>query len=161
MPATTTNSLGVISLTMASMLHSATLLASEKCIFLREDQFSPLLHNARMDEIDSEAGSNLKAWRESIRMTQVELASKIGTTHAVISLLETGERKLSPKWLHKIAPVFGITAGWLLDHRPEDLPNDIREIWGAIPEAQLSIARDVLIAFKPEPSDLGKTGTDD
>ncbi|MEP6967058.1 MAG: helix-turn-helix transcriptional regulator [Pseudomonadota bacterium] len=49
----------------------------------------------------------LKAWRDHRRMTQVELAEAIGTTDAVISLLESGDRGLTPKWLRRITPVLG------------------------------------------------------
>jgi transcriptional regulator with XRE-family HTH domain len=108
-----------------------------------------------MEDVDQRSGNLLRAWREHRRMTQEALGAKIGTTGAVISLLEAGERKLSPKWLYKIAPVLGTTAGHLLDTHPEDVPEEIFEIWGAIPEVRRTLARDVLITFRHQP-----TGTD-
>ena len=76
--------------------------------------------------------NHLKAWREFHHMTQEELAAKVGTTGAVISLLESGGRKLSPKWLRAIAPHLGIRPGHLLDHDPNDLPTDVLDIWADI-----------------------------
>lgn len=129
--------------------------ADFSCHTLYEAFGSRPLLQGRMDDIDELTGSRLKAWREKRGLTQGQLAEAIGTTHSQISYLETGERKLSPKWLHKIAPVLKVSPGWLLDYYPDDLGNDIQEIWGAIPEPQRAVARDVLIAFRH------KTGTDD
>lgn len=91
--------------------------------------------------------NNLRAWREFRRMTQEELAEKVGTTPAVISLLETGHRQLGVKWLQKLAPALRTTPGFILDHVPDDLPTDVLEIWGEIPEAQQPQALEVLRAF--------------
>jgi transcriptional regulator with XRE-family HTH domain len=90
----------------------------------------------------------LKAWREHRGMTQVKLAEAIGTSGAVISLLEAGERRLSDKWLRRIAPVLNTRPGHLLELDPADASNDILEIWSEIPEDQRERARDVLKAFR-------------
>ena len=90
----------------------------------------------------------LKAWREYRHMTQAKLAEAIGTTGAVISLLEAGERRLSDKWLRRIAPVLGTRTGHLLDLDPNDVSTDILEIWAEIPEDRREQARDVLRAFR-------------
>lgn len=81
-------------------------------------------------EVDKNGGpNNLKAWREFRELTQEALATKVGTTGTVISMLETGDRGLSAKWLRKLAPALRITPGHLLDHDPNDIPTDILEIW--------------------------------
>lgn len=80
-------------------------------------------------------------------MTQAKLAEAIGTTGAVISLLEAGERRLSDKWLMRIAPVLKIRPGHLLEFDPADAPSDILEIWSEIPEDRRDQAREVLRAF--------------
>lgn len=100
---------------------------------------SPFLHSlskvfptppAHIVDMDKNGGpNNLKAWREHRKMTQEALASEVGTTATVISMLEAGERGLSAKWLRKLAPALKITPGHLLDHDPNDLPSDILEIW--------------------------------
>lgn len=51
-------------------------------------------------------------------MTQAELAEKAGTTANQISQLESGVRGLSHKWLLRLAPHLGLTAGRLLDVDP-------------------------------------------
>lgn len=105
-------------------------------------------------ETEKNAGPNfLQAWRKFRRMGQEELAEKIGTTKAVVSLLEAGKRPLSAKWLRKIAPVLKTTPGHLLDHDPNQLPTDVIEIWGAIEERDRPRALRVLESFR--------TGTDD
>ena len=90
----------------------------------------------------------LRAWREHRRMTQTKLAEAVGTTGAVISLLESGERGLSDKWLRRLAPVLGTRPGHLLEVDPNDVSTDILDIWADIPEDRREQARDVLKAFR-------------
>src|SRR3954468_17341916 len=95
-----------------------------------------------------DSSNHLKAWREFRRMTQGGLAAAIGTTGSVISLLESGDRRLSDKWLCRLAPALGTTPGHLLDHDPEDLPTDLLEIWASIPEDRKAQAMEVLSTFR-------------
>jgi transcriptional regulator with XRE-family HTH domain len=90
----------------------------------------------------------LRAWREYRRLTQSQLAEKIDTTGAVISLLESGDRRLSDKWLRRLAPALGIQLGWLLERSPEDIDNDVFDVWSEIPEGSRKQALDVLKAFR-------------
>jgi transcriptional regulator with XRE-family HTH domain len=94
----------------------------------------------------------LKAWREFREMTQEELADKVGTTKAVISLLENEKRPLSSKWLRKLAEALGTQPGHILDHDPADLDSDIIDIWSRIDERDRDQAARVLRSFV-------KTGT--
>ncbi len=55
----------------------------------------------------------VKAWRESGRITQAELAKKIGLTEVSISRIETGRTKLTEENLARISKALGI--------RPSDL----------------------------------------
>jgi transcriptional regulator with XRE-family HTH domain len=84
-------------------------------------------------------------------MTQAKLAEAVGTTGAVISLLESGDRGLSSKWLLKLAPVLGTKPGHLLEVDPNDVSNDILEIWAEIPEERREHALDVLQTFSRRP----------
>ena len=79
--------------------------------------------------------NNLRAWREFRKLTQEELAEKVGTTAAVISLLENGQRGLSATWLHRFAPHLQVSPGFLLDHTPGDLTTDMLEAWASVPKA--------------------------
>lgn len=103
---------------------------------LSDDQRFAALQNARMvpDDVNKRLGNNLRAWRDFRKLTQAELAEKVGTTGAVISLLESGGRKLSPKWLYRLAPALGTTAGHLMDHDPNELPTDMLDVWVDISE---------------------------
>lgn len=99
--------------------------------------------------------NHLKAWREFNHLTQEELATKAGTTGAVISLLESGGRKLSPKWLRALAPHLGIRPGHLLDHDPNDLPTDVLDVWADIREEDQAQAIKALQGFRQK-----RTGTE-
>jgi transcriptional regulator with XRE-family HTH domain len=92
--------------------------------------------------------NHLKAWREFRHMTQGALAQAIGTTGSVISLLESGDRRLSDKWLRRLAPALGTTPGHLLDHDPESVPADLMDIWASIPEDRKAQAIEVLNTFR-------------
>lgn len=87
------------------------------------------LHTANM-ETEKNGGPNfLRVWRLHREMTLEQLAEKVGTTAGVVSLLETGERGLSAKWLRRLAPVFDTTPGHLLDHDPTEVSADVLHIW--------------------------------
>lgn len=83
---------------------------------------------------DQTSPNHLKAWREFRQLTQEELAAKVGTTAAVISLLENGQRGLSAAWLTRFAPHLQVSPGFLLDHSPGDLTTDILKAWASIPK---------------------------
>jgi transcriptional regulator with XRE-family HTH domain len=93
----------------------------------------------------------VRAWREHRRLTQSRLAEAIGTTGAVISLIEAGERRLSDKWANLIAPVLGTRPGHLFDTDPNDVDTDILEIWTSIPAERRDQAREVLRTFRIAP----------
>jgi len=106
------------------------------------------------DGDDPPIRNHLRAWRESKRMTQEQLAEAVGTTGAVISLLESGARQLSQKWLMRLAPVLGTTAGHLLDHHPDDMPETlIGAVMDVAPEHRAQVIT-ILKTF------ARKTGTD-
>ena len=92
--------------------------------------------------------NHLRAWREHRGLTQARLAEAVGTTGAVISLLESGDRGLSDKWLRKLAPVLGTRPGHLLELDPAEASSDIMDIWADIPEERRDQAREVLATFR-------------
>lgn len=109
------------------------------------------LHIVRMDgrPVSSPHEANfIKPWRELRGFTQEQLAERIGTTGAVVSLLENGRRSLSTKWLRLIASALETSPGFLLDHHPDDIPADVMEIWSQIPEGNREQALRVLQTFK-------------
>ena len=99
------------------------------------------------------SANHLRAWREKRGLSQDALAKKIGTAGNVISLLESGDRALSHKWLLRLAPALGTTPGFLLDHDPDDLDTDLLQAVLSIPREQRSQALRILEALRP-------TGTD-
>lgn len=77
-------------------------------------------------------------------MTQEQLADRVGTAANVISLLESGERGLSHKWLLKLAPALGTTPGFLLDHSPYDIDTSFLDVAMSIPKERRGEAREML-----------------
>lgn len=59
-------------------------------------------------------GSNLKELRLKYKMTQKELADKIGVTKSVVSYYELQERSPSPEVLIKLSRIFNVTTDYLL-----------------------------------------------
>lgn len=80
-------------------------------------------------------------------MTQQELADALDTTKSVISDLERGVVQLNDKWLRRLAPILKTQPGILLDHAPEELDNDIIDIWAHIPDNRRAEARAMLNIF--------------
>ena len=70
----------------------------------------------RVDESQEKNGgpNYLRAWRTKRKLTQEQLADKVGTSANMIQYLESGERGLSLKWLRRLAPALDTTDGNLL-----------------------------------------------
>lgn len=94
----------------------------------------------------------LKAWREFRKLNQDQLAEMVGTTKAVISLLENEKRPLSSKWLRKLAEALDTQPGHILDHDPNELPTDVFDLWSRIGKDDRAQAARILRTFA--------TGTD-
>lgn len=104
----------------------------------------------REDEKDYQTANNLRAWREHRGLSQTELAKRVDTTQAVISLLEKADRQLSTKWLYRLAPVLGIRPGFLVDYDPRTLDTstlELIETASAIAEEDRATAIKVLKGF--------------
>lgn len=100
-----------------------------------------------------QSANHLRAWREYRGLTQAQLADLVGTTDNVISLLESGDRQLSQKWLERLAPALKTRAGFLLEFSPEDADLSILEAIVDVPADRKGEALRILRVFK--------TGTDD
>lgn len=67
-------------------------------------------------EIDKiKLGKKLKEARKSINYTQEKLASKLNTTHSVISAYESGKTTISTLFIIEIAKMTNKSLNWLLD----------------------------------------------
>lgn len=112
--------------------------------WLRGESFGLATHNANMADEDR---NYLKEWRLYRGMSQDELAEKIGTTKAVISLLENEKRPLSSKWLRKLAEALDTQPGYILDHDPNSINSDIFEIWSRLGTTDREQAARILSTF--------------
>ncbi|NQY41087.1 MAG: helix-turn-helix transcriptional regulator [Henriciella sp.] len=98
--------------------------------------------------------NHLKAWREFRGFTQESLASSVGTTAAVVSLLENGQRGLSASWLDRLSRPLQTSPGFLLDRHPSDLATELLELWAGIPTENQPKAIKALRSLS-----IDKTGT--
>lgn len=72
--------------------------------------------NFKKVEIDKvKSGKRLREARKSINYTQEKLASKLNTTHSVISSYESGKSTVSTLFIIEIAKITNKSLNWLLD----------------------------------------------
>lgn len=65
-------------------------------------------------------GENIKSAREKANISQIDLAEKIGFSSATaISLIESGERRVSVEDLEKISEILHVDIKFLLDQKIE------------------------------------------
>ena len=77
--------------------------------------------------------NHLRAWRERRGLTQAQLAEIVGTEGSVISLLESGDRGASDKWLRRLAKALEIAPGMLLDFHPDSVDEAMLKLWVRVP----------------------------
>lgn len=136
------------------MSQIVTLGASPNFHNLCVEPFITECDNAFM-EADKNGGPNfLREWRQFRKLTQEQLAERVGTNANMIGYLESGERGLSAKWLRKLAPALETTPGMLLDHDPNQLDSDIIDIWAHADRRQQRQLTDIA-------KTIVKTGTHD
>jgi transcriptional regulator with XRE-family HTH domain len=99
------------------------------------------------------SANHLRAWREYRRLTQAQLAELVDTTDNVISMLESGGRQLSPKWLSKLAPALNTRPGFLLEFAPEDADLSILEAIVDMAPDRKGEALQILKVFKTGTTD--------
>jgi len=139
---------------MPECLHIANLIAMKKICESDDDAWVALLQTNPMAKKAKSAmaaapSHHLREWREAKNLTQEQLAERLNTTKGVISLLETGGRGLTNKWLRRIAVALGgIKPGWILDYSPDEIDQDLLETWAHIPESQRPHAINVLKTFR-------------
>jgi transcriptional regulator with XRE-family HTH domain len=92
--------------------------------------------------------NHLRAWREVRGLTQAQLAEKVDTTDNVISMLESGDRQLSWKWLTRLAPALKTRPGFLVEFHPDDVDLQVLEAWLEVPTERRNEALQILRVFK-------------
>lgn len=77
-----------------------------------------------MDNISNQFAIKLRELRKDLKLSQKELADKLGVTSVTISRWETGERPLSLKTVGKIAKTCGIDINYFMDDFKTDIGGD-------------------------------------
>ncbi|HEY1926511.1 MAG TPA: helix-turn-helix transcriptional regulator [Caulobacteraceae bacterium] len=104
---------------------------------------------------DCQTLNHLRAWREYRGLTQTQLAALVDTQGSVISLLESGDRRLSDKWLRRLALPLSTTPGLLLDYDPEHIDQAVLETFNRLPEEKRP---DTLASLDRQFSPRARTG---
>ena len=94
----------------------------------------------------------LREWRIHRAMTQEELAALIGTNASVISLLEDSKRRLSDRWLSRLAPALRTSRGAILDCEPHSIEASIAELCASVSEASKDQVLAILRTFTAKTS---------
>lgn len=85
-----------------------------------------------MENINKDIGQRIKAIRTKKGLTQTELGEIVGVEKATVSKYESGETKVSPEALIKIAKECGKSLDWLMTgkelHDPEQDPDYRRKV---------------------------------
>lgn len=58
--------------------------------------------------------SRLREAREAAKLTQTQVAEKLGKPQSYVSKVESGERRIDPVELARFAAVYGREVGWFL-----------------------------------------------
>ena len=104
------------------------------------------------DDMDQDSlGARLRQARKECGWTQEQLATKAGTSQAVIQKIENG-KSLRPRKIDVIARVLDVDPAWLMfgGQKPGTLDSEARELalaWKRLPEDQrLLFRREILKA---------------
>ena len=77
-------------------------------------------------------GHHISAWRKHRRLTQAQLAQRVGVTQSAIAQLERGLISYSQPTLEAIAVALDCTPGALIDRSPKQSSN-LAEVLGSLP----------------------------
>lgn len=65
-------------------------------------------------------GDRLKSAREQARLTQIDVAKKLGVTNGAISGYERNYRDPDTETLRKLADLYGVTTNWVLGQEEKE-----------------------------------------
>lgn len=106
---------------MLPLYHSGTSYGKAFCADLAGDKVFVLAQSRHMadEEKDEPIPANrLKTLRQKRRLTQEQLAARIGTTHSTIQRLENSKRRLTSHWVYKLADALQCHPGELFREVP-------------------------------------------
>ena len=61
-------------------------------------------------EASETPGKNMRLYRRNVKMTQAQLAEKLGTTKQAVSNIERGIRPISKKTAKELSKIFNVSA---------------------------------------------------
>lgn len=105
---------------------------------------------------DRHVGNRVARLRSHVRMTQAELALKVGVSIQQIQKYENAKNRISASMLHQIATCLGVPVGRLFDGLPEaDIENEFgsphkQEHLAFLSSVEGQRLNDVLLALTPQ-----------
>ena len=102
-------------------------------------------------------GHYLLAWRKHRRLTQAELAARIGIARSYLTKIEGGDRRYDQPFLESAAEALGCTVRDLLSRQPEE-SEGIAELWASLTAIEQRRALAVLRAMFPEAANTSADG---
>ena len=74
---------------------------------------------------DKTIGARLKTAREYLRLSQLEVTESVeGLSRSALSLIESGQRKVSAKELRELAQIYGQPMSDFIGDAPQELPQE-------------------------------------
>ena len=103
-----------------------------------------------MSEFYIKLGQRIKKFREHLGITQQSLGKLMGFSRPTITQIESGERKVSADELIKLADIFSISVGVLLDleKEPEVILNVAKNSRKTEPQIRINVPQKNLEKFK-------------
>jgi transcriptional regulator with XRE-family HTH domain len=99
-------------------------------------------------------GHYLRGWRKRRKMTLQQLADEVGISKSHVSELESGDKVLSVKLLHRFSDALKVQAGFIVDLDPDTVTDEELERFGTpgilegLDETQKSAVMGMIAAFK-------------
>ena len=92
----------------------------------------------------AEIAQRIKETRESLGLSQMELAGKAGLTQQQISTLESGKKFLSAFGIVKLAKALGVTTDYLLTGEIGQWESELLKRFSSLPESQKQAVKTIL-----------------
>jgi len=75
----------------------------------------PIKLTGKLNAVDTHVGSRVRSLRLQMKMSQSDLADKLGITFQQIQKYEKGTNRISSSRLHQIAGIFGVSAPYFFE----------------------------------------------
>jgi len=107
--------------------------------------------------VDVHVGKNLKTIRNLRRMSQTDVATKLGLSFQQIQKYEIGSNRIAASRLWELAEIFGVTVGYFFEGLPEKEKADAAELFSVTDILRNDRASRLMMAFSQLPESQQKS----